>query len=287
MNVAETIEQIRGSVAAARRGGKLVGLVPTMGALHRGHVSLIEAAKVDCRFVVVSIFVNPTQFAPGEDFEAYPRPVEADLAACRKLAVDAVFMPSAAEMYPSAGLTEVSVARLSGVLCGASRPGHFAGVCTVVAKLFNIVQPDKAYFGAKDFQQAVIIRRMARELNFPVEVVVCPTVREPDGLAVSSRNAYLTDEQRSQAPALHAALELAERMIRRSHPPAAGVIEAIRRHLASHAPDGEIDYARIVDPEELSEVGTTDAAVLIALAVRLGKARLIDNTVVDAGGGRA
>jgi len=282
MNVPESIADIRRLVGEARAEGKTVGLVPTMGALHAGHCSLIDAATAACDFVVVSIFVNPTQFAPGEDLDAYPRTPRADLDACEACGVDAVFMPATETMFPPDALTKVTVDRLADTLCGPGRPGHFDGVCTVVAKLFNIVQPDRAFFGAKDFQQAVILRRMTRDLNFPIEIIVRPTLREADGLAMSSRNAYLTGEQRKQAAALHQALQLAAREIRRGRPPAAKVIDAMREHLACQAPDGRIDYIQIVDPERLDNVESTDGAVLVALAVRFGKARLIDNTLVDA-----
>jgi pantoate--beta-alanine ligase len=282
MQVAQTIEDVRRPVAEARAAGKLIGLVPTMGALHEGHFSLIEAAVAECGFVVVSIFVNPLQFGPGEDLAAYPRSPGADLAACEARGVGAVFLPRVEAMYRRACRTEVRVAGLGANLCGRSRPGHFAGVCTVVAKLFHIVPADKAYFGAKDFQQAAIIRRMVEDLNFPLEVVVCPTVREGDGLAMSSRNGYLTAPQRRQAPALWQALQLAERMIRAERPRAEAVIAAVGDYIARHAPDGVVDYVQIVDPEELSDVETTDGAVLVALAVKLGRARLIDNILVDA-----
>ena len=202
MKVAATIEDIRAQVIAARRDGKLIGLAATMGGLHAGHMSLIDAARNDCGFVVVSIFVNPTQFGPAEDLAAYPRTTEADLGACQAHGVDAVFMPADDVMYCSASATSVTVEALSRALCGVSRPAHFPGVCTVVAKLLNIVQPDRAYFGNKDFQQAVIIERMVSDLDFPVQIVRCPTVREADGLAISTRNAYLSPDQRAQAPAL-------------------------------------------------------------------------------------
>lgn len=282
MKTVQTVEQVRKAVAAARAGGKTIGFVPTMGALHAGHFSLIDAARRDCGFVVVSIFVNPTQFAPTEDLSKYPRTPEADLAGCRQHGADAVFMPSVEVMYGCGGLTEVSVKQITEGLCGASRPGHFTGVCTVVAKLFNIVLPDKAYFGAKDFQQATVLRRMVADLNFPVEVVVCPIVREVDGLAMSSRNAYLTDSQRRQAPALHASLQLAELTIRQDQPPAGEVAAAIRKKLAEQAPDGVVDYIEIVDPFTLQPVQNTSPPVLVALAVKLGRARLIDNILVEA-----
>jgi len=282
MQIARSIHAVRDAVAAARSAGKTIGLVPTMGALHDGHFSLIDAARAGCDYVVVSIFVNPLQFGPAEDLDAYPRREAEDLAGCEAWGVDAVFLPSAEELYPGECLTEVRVERLSRTLCGASRPGHFPGVCTVVAKLFNIVQPDRAYFGAKDFQQAAILRRMVTDLDFPVEIVVCPIVREPDGVAMSSRNAYLTPEQRRQARALHAALKEAEASVLSHRPSAREVVAAIRGFLASHAPDGAVDYVQIVDPSALSDVEQTDAAILIALAVTFGRARLIDNLLVDA-----
>ena len=281
MIVVETIDQVRREVAQGRSQGKTIGLVPTMGKLHEGHYSLIDAAKAACDYVVVSIFVNPSQFGLGEDFDAYPRTPAQDEAGCRQRGVDLVFTPAVETMYDSERLTTVNVDRLSQTLCGRSRPIHFAGVCTVVAKLFNIVQPDKAFFGAKDFQQAVIIKRMTEDLNFPVQIIVCPTVREEDGLAMSSRNAYLTADQRKQAVALIASLEAAAETIRKSHPPAKEVIALIETQLASMAPDGQIDYVQIVDPEGLADVESTDRPVLVALAVRIGAARLIDNILID------
>jgi len=281
MIVAETIDQVRKSVAQARTEGKSVGFVPTMGALHEGHLSLVRAARSQCDFVVVSIFVNPTQFAPGEDLSSYPRTPQQDLEACRRERVDAVFMPSVEVMYGSGSLTEVHVKKLSQVLCGRHRPGHFDGVCTVVAKLFNIIGPDRAYFGAKDYQQAVIIQRMVTDLNFPIQIVVCPTVREPDGLAMSSRNAYLDDAQRKQATVLYESLKTAERLIHQAHPPARQVAAKIRNKITSQVPDAKIDYVQIVDPISLQDVVSTDQKVLIALAVRIGNARLIDNILVE------
>jgi len=281
MNVFETIEAVRRSVRQARAAGKSIGFIPTMGALHAGHLSLLDAARGECGYVVVSLFVNPTQFGPAEDLGSYPRTPEADRAACESHGADAIFAPPVEEMYPRPSLTQVAVPPLARGLCGRSRPEHFPGVCTVVAKLLNIVGPDRAYFGAKDRQQAVIVRRMAEDLNFPVAVVVCPTVREADGLAMSSRNRYLTGAQRVEAAALYGALQRAEGLIRREHPPAETVIEAIREHLAAHAPTGVVDYVEIVDPRELSDVQRTDRPVLIALAVGFGRARLIDNILVD------
>jgi pantoate--beta-alanine ligase len=281
MDVTETIEQTRQAVRAGRQGGAAIGLVPTMGALHAGHYSLIDAARQDCGLVVVSIFVNPIQFAPHEDLASYPRTPREDLAGCEAHGAGVVFMPTPEVMYGSGPCrTQVAVPALSGTLCGASRPTHFAGVCTVVAKLFNIVLPDRAYFGAKDYQQVTILRRMVADLNFPLEVVTCPTVREADGLAMSSRNAYLTPQQRKQAPALYAALNMAAGLIRSNPPPAAEVDTAIRDFLARNAPEGIVDYVHIVDPRELSDVVTTDCNVVVALAVKFGRARLIDNMLV-------
>lgn len=280
MEAEKTIDEIRKCVADARRSDKTVGLVPTMGALHAGHHELIKAGRDGCDFLVVSIFVNPTQFGPDEDYQSYPRPIEQDLAACEALGVDAVFAPGVEDMYPEKPLTTVSVSQLTEPLCGRRRQGHFDGVCTVVAKLLNIVCPDIAWFGAKDYQQSVVVRRIVKDLNFPVRIVVAPTVREPDGLAVSSRNAYLTPDQRHQAPALYAALQQAERVINGKHPSAKEVVDTVRKRIADDAPDGEIEYVQVVDPETLADVETTDRPVVVAVAVRLGKTRLIDNVRV-------
>jgi len=281
MIIARTIRQIRAATGEARSAGKRVGLVPTMGALHAGHYSLIEAARRQCEFVVVSIFVNPIQFGPAEDLAEYPRTPEADLAGCESRGASAVFLPQVDEIYPRPCRTVVDVPDLGRGLCGARRPGHFQGVCTVVAKLFNIVQPDVAYFGAKDFQQATILRRMTEDLNFPVAIEVCPTVREADGLAMSSRNAYLSAEQRSQATALWQSLQLAAKLVAQERPPAGDVVAGILSYLGEHAPEGVVDYVEIVDPDELTPAEGTGGKVLIALAVRFGSARLIDNILLD------
>ncbi len=281
MRIVTTIDEARSFVSQARARGKRVGLVPTMGALHAGHFSLIEAAAGECDFVVVSIFVNPTQFGPAEDLAAYPRTTEADHAGCRARGVDMIFQPSVEEMYSRGGLTEVTVSQLTDTLCGRSRPTHFAGVCTVVAKLFHIIPADRAYFGAKDYQQVAIIRQMVADLNFPIEIITCPTVREPDGLAMSSRNANLSAAERKQAPGLHSALLLAAETIRKAHPAAEEVVAAIIAHLSDRAPDGQIDYVQIVDPQTLADVEQTGRPVLVALAVKFSCARLIDNMLVD------
>ena len=284
MKTVQIIAEVRKTVSDARSGGAAVGFVPTMGALHEGHLSLIDAARSACDFVAVSIFVNPTQFAPGEDLATYPGGIEADLSACEARGADLVFVPDVETMYPRGAVTSVSVSGLSETLCGRSRPTHFAGVCTVVTKLLNIVRPDKAFFGRKDFQQLVIVTRMVEDLDIPVEIVPCPIVRHADGLAMSTRNQRLSAAVRLQAVALHAALESAVARIRQSHPPAAEVIASAREYLSTNAPDGEIDYIQIVDPQTLRDVETTDRIVLLALAVKFPGARLIDNMLVDSAG---
>ncbi len=282
MEVVTKISDVRRLVSRARNSGKTIGFVPTMGALHAGHGSLVEQAREATDFVVVSIFVNPIQFGPSEDFGKYPRTPQADEDLCRRAGAKLIFMPSVEEMYPAGDvLTRVSVQGLDQHLCGADRPGHFTGVCTVVAKLFNIVQPDQAFFGAKDFQQTVVIRRMVADLDIPVRVVVCPTVREADGLAMSSRNAYLAPAERAQAPALYESLQAAAAAIAERRPPAAEVSELIQSHLARRAPAGEINYIKITDPATLADVQATTTSVLIAVAVRIGRARLIDNILVN------
>ena len=270
---------LRGAVAAARRGGKTVGFVPTMGALHAGHVSLFDAARAADGFVVASIFVNPTQFGPNEDFARYPRPLERDLEKCGAADVDLVFTPEPATIYPPGFQTLVNVSELSTVLEGASRPGHFQGVATVVLKLFNLVQPDRAYFGQKDAQQVRVIQRMVCDLNSPVEVVVRPTVREPDGLALSSRNQYLDADQRREAVALNRALEEAEAAVRGGERDAA-VIERRMAQRIARTPGAALDYAAAVDGETLKPMTPLRGTVLLALAVWFGATRLIDNRVV-------
>jgi pantoate--beta-alanine ligase len=281
MKVVKTIAEVRAEVSRARAAGRVVGLVPTMGNLHEGHMKLVDAAREACGLVVVSIFVNPTQFGPREDFGSYPRTPDQDHAACRARGADLVFCPEVAEMYPPGHRTQVSVPGLDNVLCGASRPGHFTGVATVVTKLLNIVAPDIAFFGAKDFQQTVVLRRMAADLDFATKIVVCPTVRDGEGLAMSSRNAYLGAAERAQAPALHAALVEAEALIRRGGAKSADVIAAIRAALAAGAPAGIPDYVKIIDPGTLADVEDALPPVLVALAVKFSRARLIDNLLVE------
>ncbi len=280
MEVVGTIEHVRRLVGRARRGGKKVGFVPTMGALHIGHESLINRAVGECGFVVVSIFVNPTQFGPTEDFEAYPRPLQADLELCDRAGVHLVFNPSAREMYGQANLTWVIVEKLTGGLCGASRPAHFRGVTTVCAKLFNIVQPDIAYFGQKDAQQAVVIKRMVADLNMPLDIVVCPTVRERDGLAVSSRNQYLSPQQRRDAAGIYRALQKCKQLVEAGTTDTARIICQMREILA-RIPGGQTEYVSIVDAESLEPVDTIEARALAAVALKLGPARLIDNIIIE------
>jgi pantoate--beta-alanine ligase len=280
MEVAKTIESVRALVKAARSAGKNIGLVPTMGALHIGHISLIEAAVKECGFVVVSIFVNPTQFGPGEDFEKYPRPLEADLEICEKAGVDVVFAPTAEQMYPAENITWVNVEKLTEPLCGRSRPGHFRGVTTVCAKLFNIVAPDAAFFGQKDAQQAVVIKRMVADLKMGLEIVVRPTVREPNGLAVSSRNKYLSEEQKKDASYIYKSLQKCEEMIKAGTKDAGEIMSEMQKVL-SQVPTIEIEYVSIVDAESLQAIERIAGKVLAAVAVSIGPARLIDNIVVD------
>jgi len=253
-----------------------------MGALHRGHVSLIEAARRDGTYTVLSIFVNPTQFGPQEDFNKYPRDEAGDLNICAEAGVDLVFAPPVEVMYHPDAVTTVRVAKLTDTLCGAFRPGHFEGVATVCCKLFNIVQPDVAYFGQKDAQQLAVIRRMVRDLDLPLEIVACPTVREPDGLALSSRNRYLSPADRRQATCLYRALcQAAERIKAGERDPAA--VAGLMREVIRRAGPERIDYASVVDPASMQPVERIGGPVLLALAVHVGPARLIDNLLVDPG----
>lgn len=280
MEVVGTIESVRKHVRAARAEGARIGFVPTMGALHIGHISLIEAAVKESDYVVVSIFVNPTQFGGGEDFEEYPRPLDRDVEICAGHGVDLVFAPSSLEMYKSENVTWVNVEKLTGPLCGRSRPGHFRGVCTVCAKLFNIVMADVAFFGQKDAQQAIVIKRMAADLNMPLEIVVCPTIREPDGLAVSSRNQYLSGGQRKDATAVYECLRKCREMILAGAVQTETIITKMRK-IFKAVPSVEIEYISIVDAETLEALEIVRGRVLAAVAVRIGPTRLIDNIVVD------
>jgi pantoate--beta-alanine ligase len=275
-DIITTIAEVRDRIGAARRAGRTVGFVPTMGALHAGHASLIRAARAENDFVVVSIFVNPTQFGPNEDLARYPRPLDADQQLCGALGADLIFAPSSEEMYAPGFCTWVTVEGLADELCGGSRPGHFRGVATVVLKLFNIVQADVAYFGQKDYQQARIIVQAARDLNVPTDVRVLPTVREPDGLAMSSRNQYLDPVQRRHATVLYRALEETKRLVRGGEGDVKRLEEALAAPIRATL-GARLDYARIVDLDTLRPVELLDAPALAALAVYFGTTRLIDN----------
>ncbi|MBL7215049.1 MAG: pantoate--beta-alanine ligase [Phycisphaerae bacterium] len=279
MRIVHTINEIRQSVLGKKQQNARVGLVPTMGALHAGHGSLVEAAVEECDFVVVSIFVNPTQFGPSEDFEKYPRTLDTDAAYCEQLGADIIFAPSADQMYPAEQLTWVDTEKLTEVLCGQSRPGHFRGVTTVCAKLFNIVQPDLAYFGQKDAQQAIVIQRMVKDLNMPLEIHICPIVREDDGLAMSSRNKYLSADQRKQALCLYKALTECQSQVAAGQRQVALLIDAMKQVIQQH--QGQIDYISIVDPQTLDSLEQIKQKALVLVAVNIGKTRLIDNLSID------
>jgi pantoate--beta-alanine ligase len=272
----DTVRDIRAVLDEARARGASVGMVPTMGALHEGHLSLIRAARAENDVVLVSIFVNPTQFGPAEDLERYPRDLEGDRAMSGEAGADLVFSPAVREMYAEDFSTWVDVEGLTEGLCGRSRPGHFRGVCTVVSKLLNICQPDRAYFGEKDAQQLAVITRMARDLDLRTQIVPCPTVREADGLAMSSRNTRLSAAQRAQAPVLYKALRAARDLVGEGERDTARLEAAVRGILAE-APLGNVDYTEIVGADDLAPVATLAGRVLIALAVRFGDVRLIDN----------
>ena len=277
--VVRTVAALRRAVGTARAEGESVGLVPTMGALHEGHLSLIHRSVRRADFTVVSIFVNPKQFGPNEDFARYPRPLDRDLRLARDAGADLAFVPEVKTMYPEGFSTYVTVDGLTQRLCGAGRPGHFRGVTTVVAKLFNMVQPDFAFFGQKDAQQALVIRRMVRDMDMPLQIVVCPIVREADGLAMSSRNVYLTPEERSQAPVIHQALLAARRAVQDGEMVSEHLQNLIRRTIEK-ASVARIEYVEIVETELLQPVAFLKGEILMAVAVRFGRTRLIDNEIV-------
>jgi pantoate--beta-alanine ligase len=279
LKILNTIDEMRAASREARRAGKRIGLVPTMGALHQGHLSLVRAARAASNVVAVSIFVNPTQFAPNEDLAKYPRSFESDCELLEREGVDFIFAPSVDEMYPAGAATWVTVEELSGKLDGRSRPGHFRGVTTVVSKLFHIVEPDAAFFGQKDAAQVAIIRRMVRNLNFGLEIVVCPIVREPDGLAMSSRNAYLNAGQRKQALILRRSLMRIQQMVVKGESSAERLIAAGRAEFATE-PDVRIDYLEVVNPETLDPVKIISDEALVAVAAYVGTTRLIDNLLI-------
>ena len=284
METFETIKKLRAHLRGFRAGGKSVSFVPTMGALHQGHGSCVEVARSRGDVVVVSIFVNPTQFGPGEDFGKYPRPMDQDLELCRHWGVDVVFAPSPGEMYPVEQSVWVEVGGITDVLCGKSRPGHFRGVTTVVLKLFDAVQPDVAVFGQKDAQQSVVINEMVRQLNYPVEVTLSPTVREEDGLAVSSRNRYLSSGERRRAAGIYRALTGAMKVVVDGERQTTAVVEYAREVLRAEGIE-EIEYVELLNARDLKPLPRVEGRVLLAVAARVGTTRLIDNMVLDVGEG--
>ncbi|HWR06065.1 pantoate--beta-alanine ligase [Sporomusa sp.] len=277
--IVESVTAMRALVTEARKKGKSIGFVPTMGALHAGHLELMKEAKKLCDVVVVSIFVNPTQFGPNEDFDAYPRTWDEDLAACRSVGVDAVFHPPARELYPDGWGTWVDVGGVTDKLCGKSRPTHFRGVATVVTKLFNIVQPDKAFFGQKDAQQVIVLKKMVRDLDMFNEIVMVPIVREADGLAKSSRNAYLSQEQRQAALVLNQSLSTAFDMAASGERDITAIKAAVLRHIQSVSL-ANVDYVEIYSFPDLAEIDILDQDALLAVAVKFGSTRLIDNIIL-------
>lgn len=278
MKTISDIKSARNTVQNWKKDGYTIGLVPTMGFLHEGHASLIEKAVKENDKVVVSIFVNPIQFAPNEDFDKYPRDLQKDSDLCEKLGADLIFAPTATEMYPSKIYTKVDVESLGDNLCGAKRQGHFSGVCTVVSKLFNIINPDRAYFGQKDAQQLAIIKKMVDDLNFDIEIVPCEIVREPSGLAMSSRNSYLTDSQKNSALIISKSLNEALEVLKFGERDAQKVKNIIEQKIKSE-PLAKIDYIEIVDLQSLKSVTKIQDDILVAVAVFIGKTRLIDNFV--------
>lgn len=280
MKIVETIAEVRAQVREWRRQGLSVGLVPTMGYLHEGHQSLIERAVAENDKVVVSVFVNPMQFGAGEDLETYPRDMDRDAAICEKAGAALIFHPEPSEMYPADFSSFVDMNTLTGGLCGKTRPIHFRGVCTVVAKLFNIVTPDRAYFGQKDAQQLAVIRHMVSDLSFGIEIVGCPIIREEDGLAKSSRNTYLSAEERQAALVLSRSLNKGKELLDAGEKDAEKIRQAILDEIAAE-PLAKVDYVEVVDWNTLEAVETVDGAVLAAIAVYIGKTRLIDNFCVE------
>ncbi len=280
MKIIRSIKQMQQVSRKIRQEGKAIGFVPTMGAMHGGHLSLIRRARKDNDIVVVSIFVNPTQFGSGEDFKKYPRVFKKDAALCKKEGVDLIFSPSTEAMYTQDHKTHVYVEHLSDRLCGKFRPGHFRGVATVVKKLFNIVRPDVAYFGQKDAQQAIIIKKMVEDLNMPLEIKVLPTVREENGLAMSSRNKYLSAKEKRDAVVLYQALRLAGRLIKKGNRNYLGIIKQMRQLIAGKK-NISVQYISIVNLEDFLPAKRIKGKILIALAAHIGKTRLIDNIIVN------
>lgn len=281
MQLIKTIKEMQAWSRKAGSEAGSIGFVPTMGALHEGHLSLIECSTKDNDMTVVSIFVNPSQFGPNEDFNKYPRDTEKDLQKLSSHQVDAVFLPKNEEMYPDCFSSYINIGSPGEILCGASRPGHFNGVVTVVAKLFNIVLPDRAYFGQKDFQQTVVIRKVVRELNFDIDIIVCPIVRESDGLAMSSRNVYLDEKERKAATVLYESLKLGQKLIASGSMAESSSVKNEMSRMITSEPLAAIDYVTIVDIHTLEEVTTIKLPVAICIAAKIGNTRLIDNLIVD------
>lgn len=280
MKVADTIKEVRETVKAWKREGLCVGLVPTMGYLHEGHQSLMKEARKECDRVVVSVFVNPMQFGPGEDLESYPRDMNRDMAVCEEAGVDLIFHPEPSEMYHDDFSSFVDMNTLTGNLCGKTRPVHFRGVCTVVSKLFHIVTPDKAYFGQKDAQQLAVIRHMVEDLNEDIEIVGCPIIRESDGLAKSSRNTYLNEQERKAALCLSRAVFAGQKMVLDGEKDTARIRQAMVE-IIEEEPLARIDYVQIVDFRTLEDTDVVEGPILAAMAVYIGKTRLIDNFIVE------
>ncbi|MGD9033809.1 MAG: pantoate--beta-alanine ligase [Desulfobacteraceae bacterium] len=281
MEVIETIDAMQKQCEALRVSGKTIALVPTMGFFHEGHLELMRVGRRLADVLAISIFVNPTQFGPSEDFQAYPRDMEGDLAGAKEVGVDLVFAPSVEDMYPDGHQTKIAVERVTKHLCGLSRPGHFDGVTTVVAKLFNIAKPHLAIFGEKDYQQLTAVKRMVKDLDMDTQIIGVPTVREPDGLAMSSRNNYLNPEERESALCLKKSLDLAREMFSQGKKDVQKMREAVEKLILSH-PFTEIDYINICDPMSLEDVDRIEGEALLALAVKVGRARLIDNCLLGA-----
>jgi pantoate--beta-alanine ligase len=271
--------ELRDALDAARAAGKTIGLVPTMGALHAGHLSLVDAATRECDYTIATIFVNPTQFGAGEDFGRYPRDLDGDVEKLGERGVDLVFAPDTGEIYGASHATKVVVGSVAHPLEGQFRPGHFEGVATVVLKLFNLVPADAAYFGQKDYQQSLVVRRMVEDLDVPIQIRICPIVRDADGLALSSRNQYLSADERRQALSLSASLRLAEQLVHAGQRDAGPIIRQMRE-LIHAAGDVRIDYVAICDPDTLSAVAVVDRPVVVLTAVRVGNTRLIDNAMI-------
>ena len=281
MKILKKINEVRDEIKKVKKENKIIGFVPTMGYLHEGHISLIKKAKEECDYVVVSIFVNPTQFCPGEDFDRYPRDIERDIKILENEKVDLLFNPNIEEMYKKEHKTWVIVDEISDIYEGKFRPGHFKGVCTVVIKLFNIVQPDKAYFGWKDFQQLIIIKKMVDDLNIPVEIIGCPTIREKDGLAASSRNVYLNEEERKKALCLYKALKKIEEMIKNEKIYECEILIKEGRKIIEEEEGVEIQYLDIVSMDNMKKLEKIEGKAVIIGAIKIGNIRLIDNLIVS------